>query len=96
MAFNPFIGWSQQDLERELRRAQEDYAAGASVESAGSGDVNSRSRIDASPLQRIRQIYAALYALDPEKYPAAAIRPITQTRIVFSQSDYGGTSVSVD
>jgi len=94
MAFNPFIGWSQEDLETELLRAQQDYAAGASVESAGSGDVNSRNKIDLSPLERIKAIYRALNAFDPEKYPAASIAPKTQTRIVFGQNEYGGTSIS--
>lgn len=94
MAFNPFIGWSQQELEAELRRAQEDYAAGASIESAGSGDVNSRNRQEASAVQRIEQLYRALSAIDPEKYPAAQIARIKSTRIVFAQSDYGGTSIT--
>lgn len=94
MAFNPFLGWSQQELETELRRAQEDYAAGASLESTGSGDLQSRNRIETSAVKRIEQLYRALSALDPERYPASQIARTTSTRIVFAQSDYGGSSIT--
>jgi hypothetical protein len=85
MGLNYFIGWSRQDLERELRRAQEDMAAGASIESAGSGDVNSRNRTEHSPSERIKLLLKALSALDPEAYPASSTVAIRQTRIQFAQ-----------
>jgi len=85
MALNYFIGWSTEKLELALLLAQDDLAAGASLESAGSGDVNSRNKTELSPQERIKMILKALNLKDPEKYPASASIAITQTRICFAQ-----------
>ena len=85
MALNYFIGWDQSKLEQALKIAQDDLAAGASIESAGSGDVNSRNRTELSPQTRIKMILKALNLKDPEKYPASATTAITQTRVSFAQ-----------
>ena len=70
-----------------MASAQEDLAAGASIESAGSGDVNSRNKTELSPQERIKMILKALNLLDPEKYPASAAVAITRTRINFAQAN---------
>lgn len=85
MALNYFIGWSVERLERALTIAQDDLAAGASIESAGSGDVNSRNKTELSPQERIKMILKALNLADPEKYPASSSIATTQTRISFAQ-----------
>jgi hypothetical protein len=84
MAFNPFLGWSVEDLLRELRSAQEDLAAGASITRAGASDATSEQRIDKSPEERIRIILRALNRIDPDTYPIADITPTDRTRIVFN------------
>ena len=87
MGLNYFIGWSREKLETALASAQEDLAAGASIESAGSGDVNSRNKTELSPQERIKMILKALNLLDPEKYPASSAVAITRTRINFAQAN---------
>ena len=90
MAFNPFIGWTQTDLETELRRAQEDYAAGKTINSNRSGDVAKTEQIEASALTRIRQILLALNALDPVAYPIEKIAPANRTKATFDRPTYYG------
>jgi hypothetical protein len=87
MALNYFIGWSIQKLETALAAAQEDLAAGASIESAGSGDVNSRNKTELSPQERIKMILKALNLADPDSYPASTSVAITRTRINFAQGE---------
>lgn len=83
MAFNPFIGWSREDLESELRSAQEDYAAGKSNTRTGAGDVMSESKTDTSTIGRIKQLLKALHAIDPVAYRIADITAIDRTKGVF-------------
>lgn len=87
MAYNPFIGWGREDLERELRSAQEDLAAGSSSIKATAGDVISEARVDKSPEARIKLLLLALNRLDPTTYPIADITPIDRTRVTFLGSD---------
>lgn len=84
MAINYFIGWDLKDLEAELRSAQEDLAAGKQIIQSGAGDATMQNRIEKSAEGRIQMLLRALNKLDPEKYPADAINPITQTRADFS------------
>lgn len=84
MALNQFIGWSKDDLEAALRRAQEDLAAGKSIESSRAGDVSKTERYEKSIDERIGLILKALSLLDPVKYPADQITRTTQTRATFS------------
>lgn len=83
MAFNPFIGWTQAELELELRRAQDDFAAGASVSSSSAGDTTGSYRGELSAKRRIELILKALYLLDPATYPLDQIVSIDRT--VFKQ-----------
>lgn len=84
MAINYFIGWSQKDLEAELRSAQEDLAAGSSTIQAGAGDATQQSRVEKSIEERIRMILASLNKLDPDRYPLGQITALTQTRAGFN------------
>lgn len=86
MALNYFIGLSVQELEAALKLAQGDLLAGASIESAGSGDVSSRNKTELSPQTRIAMILSALNRIAPAKYPADQTKRITQTRITFNQN----------
>lgn len=79
MAFNPFIGWTQAQLEAELRSAQEDYAAGTQITSVGAGDTNVSAQMQHGILERIETLYRALNLLDPTTYPIASILPTRQT-----------------
>lgn len=73
MALNYFIGWTQARLEAELTKAQQELAAGASIQSGSGGDT-SFSQISQIPIQqRIEMLYRALNALDSTTYPAASI-----------------------
>jgi sulfate adenylyltransferase subunit 1 (EFTu-like GTPase family) len=83
MAFNPFIGWSQEKLEVALLDAQEEYAEGKALVSAGAGDTSASKAVQASALTRIRKLLIALNKLDPVKYPTKDITPITQTTVAF-------------
>lgn len=86
MALNYFIGLSVEQLEAALKLAQGDLLAGASIESAGSGDVSSRNKTELSPQTRIAMILSVLNTLDPGKYPAEQTKRTTQTRITFDQN----------
>jgi hypothetical protein len=84
MAINYFIGWNQQDLEGELRVAQEDLAAGKATIMAQAGEARSGSQMEETAQNRIKMILRALNKLDPENYPVDQITAITSTRVCFS------------
>lgn len=82
MAFNPFIGWSQADLETELRKAQQELADGVQIHTTGSGDVSASGTVQRSAETRISQLLLALNRIDPVTYPAADIfRPTRSVAI---------------
>jgi hypothetical protein len=83
MAINWFIGWSMEDLQRELRLAQEDLSAGKSTTRAGAGDASVENRVEKSIEERIKMILRALYLIDPVAYPLSAISAISETRVAF-------------
>lgn len=89
MAMNPFIGRSFEQLECDLRAAQDDLAAGKTIESSGVGETRKKERFDSSPRERIRNILNVLSKLDPAKYPPGCASPDRQTRAVF-RPDQGG------
>lgn len=91
MAFNPFIGWTVEELEEELVAAQEDLAAGKSTTRVGAGDANVESQTDKSPEARIQLLYRALNLQAPDKYPIDQISPITMTKVAFSSAITGTT-----
>jgi hypothetical protein len=84
MAINFFVGWSQQELEAELRAAQEDLAAGKSTISSQAGEVRSGAAVELSAQERIKLILRALNKVNPEEYPVADVTAITSTRAAFS------------
>lgn len=79
MAFDPFIGWTQVDLEAELRTAQMDLAAGSQVVSVGGGDSNVSAMQQVSIIQRIEALYKKLWEFDPVTYDPAKIKTLTRT-----------------
>lgn len=84
MAFNPFIGWSQAELEEALEAAQEDYSRGKTLSSIGSGDANSSKTIQMDALQRIKAILKALNVIDPTTYPSDSIHEVRRTQVLFT------------
>jgi hypothetical protein len=84
MAINYFINWSREDLERELRLAQEDLSAGKSTTRAGAGDASVENRVEKSVEERIKLLLKALNAIDPTAYPIDSISAITRTKAAFS------------
>ncbi len=83
MAFNPFVGWTQAELEVELRSAQEELAAGASIGEVSAGDTSTRFDRQLSIERRIQQLYIALNALDSATYPLSSIVQPDRARVVF-------------
>jgi len=83
MAFNPFIGWTQPELESALKDAQQEFAEGKSLTIVSAGDGSASKQIQATAMERIRKIYISLNALDPATYPKSAISPITKTYVSF-------------
>lgn len=79
MAYNPFVGWTQAELEAELEKAQNDLAAGKTTVSAGEGAVSYTKLVQASPAKRIEMLLLALYRIDPVTYPLASITRVTRT-----------------
>jgi|APGre2960657404_1045060.scaffolds.fasta_scaffold03325_4 hypothetical protein len=86
MALNLYIGWEKHELQAELRRAQEDLAAGKTIVDTNTGDVSKGEQVEASAITRIRQILRALNALDPANYPADQITPRNRTKATFDFS----------
>jgi len=86
MAFNPFIGWTQADLETQLRAAQEELAAGKMLTSNSVGDTSFTAEREGSIIKRIEQIYRALNVLDSDTYPLASI--VSPNRGTITSADY--------
>lgn len=84
MALNYFIGWSQEDLETELRAAQEELARGKNFSEIASEGTSSRAEIETKAKERIELLLEALYLLDPDTYPLTSISRTTRTKGVFS------------
>lgn len=79
MAYNPYIGWTEAELETELRNAQEEDLRGSQVVGSGSGDVNASFSPRKSASARIPQILMALHRLNPDDYPLYLITPTRRT-----------------
>src|SRR5271169_930709 len=86
MPVNYFLGRSQQQLEADLKAAQDDLAAGKNVQTASSGDVRKEDRIEKSIEARILMILQALNLIDPTAYPNTLITPLRSTRIILSET----------
>lgn len=84
MALTTFYGWTQAELLDALTKAQEDFAKGSAIISAGSGDVQSAKMIQNNAQERIFEIQRALYELDSDTWAAFATVGQNQTRAVFS------------
>lgn len=87
MALNLFIGISRDQLERWLRDAQADLAAGKTLSSYGTGDTNASKQVQMDIRQRIAEILNALNAIDSTAYPAAQTKRVTRTQIRESQAE---------
>ena len=79
MAFNPYVGVSQVQLEAWLASARSELAVGSQIHTTGSADVTSGRQIQAGPMARISQLLLALNALDPTTYPADQVFAPTRT-----------------
>lgn len=68
MAINYYAGWSEEDLLKEQRRAQERLSRGSVVE-AGAAGVRSVKKYEVSADIVLENLSYALYLLSPAKYP---------------------------
>ena len=84
MALTTLWGETEASLLAALANAREDFKKGSALISAGSGDVNSAKQIQANARERIFEIQAALYELDPETYEDFACVGHNQTLGRFS------------
>lgn len=84
MAFNPFLGWTQTQLETALAAAQADYARGKTITRADVPGVSAYSQLEQTIVERIRVILVALNKLDSVTYPSDQIAQASTTRAVFS------------
>lgn len=81
MGDNYYLNWTQEDLEKELRRVQERMSSGAFTETA-SGGVRGVKVFEVSAEEVLERILYALSLLDSDKYP---FEPrITRTRAIAS------------
>jgi hypothetical protein len=78
-----FIGRTQEWLEAELLKAQEDLAAGTTSTGGSEGDSSFQEMAHVNPGDRIDALLYELSFVDPAKYPARASRPARTTRGIF-------------
>lgn len=83
MAFDPFIGWTQAELESALKDAQRELAEGKSLTSVSAGDGSASKAIQMTPITRIRKILLKLHTIDAVAYPMDSITPTSQTQVAF-------------
>jgi hypothetical protein len=83
MAVDYFIGWTQVELETELRRSQEELARGKSITQASAGDSSFQFKLEQTIRERISMLLFKLNQLDPDTYPTSSTRPIRRTQVVF-------------
>lgn len=84
MALTTLWGEDEASLLAALAKAREDFKKGSAIISAGSGDVNTAKIIQANAKERIFEIQAALYELDPDTYEDFACVGHSQTVARFS------------
>lgn len=68
MGDNYYLGWTQEDLERELRRVQERMSSGAFTETA-SGGVRGVKVYEVSAEEVQERILYSLSLMDSDKWP---------------------------
>lgn len=90
MPINYFIGKSKSWLVEQLGIAQEDFANGKTVTSAGAGDSQVTELVQVNVRERIEQIYYSLYLLDPVTYPLASTRRASRTKFRYKETLRGG------
>lgn len=78
-----FIGRSQEWLEAELAKAQEDLAAGTTSTGGSEGDSTFQEQASSTPQDRIDNLLYELSFLDPAKYPRADVVGRKTVRAVF-------------
>lgn len=78
MAFNPFSGWSADDLLAERLKVQREILEGGAITSGGAGGTSFSRAPQYSALTRLRMIAKALYALDPTTYPLSDLQPTSE------------------
>lgn len=84
MALTTLWGETEASLLAALAKAREDFKKGSAIIAVGSGDVNAAKTIQASARERISEIQAALYELDPDTYEDFACVGHNQTVARFS------------
>ena len=79
MALTLLDGWSEADLLKARRKAQEDYLAGAAAIGSGAGDVTVNLMIQRNAMERIEAIQEALYELNSTTYARYALVGVNET-----------------
>ena len=81
---NYFEGWTEADLVIELRKCQEDMAAGASLVTSNSEGNGFGLRSEVSIQERFERIRYALSILNPTTYPPR--QTVDRTQFTVTQS----------
>jgi hypothetical protein len=79
MAATLFYGWTEADLLKALRKAQEDFQRGSALVGSGAGDVSSTLIMQKNARERIEELQMALYQLNSTTYAAFALVGQNQT-----------------
>jgi len=80
MAIDYLVGWTQGELETELRRCQQELLKGKTLIGSGAGDLNFSHRVEQDITERIKMILRKLSKLAPATYPATDTTPIDRTQ----------------
>lgn len=86
MAFNPFSGWTADDLLAERLKVQREILEGGAITSGGAGGTSFSRAPQYSALTRLRMIQKALYVLDPTTYPLSDLQPTSEMPTFFQST----------
>ena len=82
MAISYLIGLTKNQLEVQLRRAQDELLAGKTAIGSGAGDLTFNHQVQLQITERIKMILKRLSEIDPVGYPPEDTTPIDRCQIV--------------
>lgn len=86
MAIDYLIGWTEAELETELRKCQEELVRGKSITQASAGDSTFQFLIEQKITERIQLILRKLSTINPTDYPPESTSAIRRTLVTFPQN----------